>query len=596
MKINKELVLDYLNKNVDYTGKDDEYKMVLLYAKHGLYSGLALARFKNTYRLVEFTIDFIDQRFSIKGTSGKELKKTVGNLNALFNHGKLFPVREDKNLVHFTLLLSMLSSMLSIYLEKPNWGRGVYRTVMYHPLAEMLANTLVDYQVRTGKHFIMKNVLPLLLALEYNQDKGHSLRKAFGLSKKQVPRFIDMISNEMLFFDNFYTNKVYERYDRVRKVKVNIVPSINTYYNYHHKINASNKDGVEDTKVRYCLSEFTNLMALWQKVDEARNAIGFEDLVYHYLQGVDKERGYHDSTDYFNENKDVIEKVSIFLSAVYCFGVPEHPLPDDWGDKDRTIADIVLTRGLVSKGYIDVASIIQLFVYAYASGYHQQALDFGDLLYTYKDYFHMVSKYPNYVKYPRYLKTAHDVAARNQDALKQDSYNIRQQYKKYKRLEGSFGKWSMVLFKTAKEIVTEGQQQSNCVGSYVDYVDAKKDLILGLRKTDDITSSNVTVELSFVDYNVTKDNPSGLTLVQTYAPYDTKLDPEQTSALLSYCKKMHIAVDDQHGTLSKDHTIKRISISPTLPKGAHEEEKEDVSKEKEEQVAAYEAQNAVKAS
>lgn len=130
-------------------------------------------------------------------------------------------------------------------------------------------------------------------------------------------------------------------------------------------------------------------------------------------------------------------------------------------------------------------------------------------------------------------------------------------------------KYSMVLAASPKEIVTEGSQQSNCVGGYVNSVAKGEDIILFLRKSDDINKSWVTVEL--------QNRNDKLSIVQTYATYNNSLDQEQKIALATWAKYAQVELGNNVFGLSSLTPAEFRSLAKTTQ--VHGEISEDIHQE-----------------
>ena len=103
-----------------------------------------------------------------------------------------------------------------------------------------------------------------------------------------------------------------------------------------------------------------------------------------------------------------------------------------------------------------------------------------------------------FVLFPSDLRIAHDTAARL-DQAKKDAVIEQAISVAYPALEKmysySHGGFSIVVPKSAKEIVAEGHALRHCVGSYTTSVAKQKCAILFLRRTDDINAPFVTLRV-----------------------------------------------------------------------------------------------------
>lgn len=222
------------------------------------------------------------------------------------------------------------------------------------------------------------------------------------------------------------------------------------------------------------------------------------------VEQVGKERGYHDSDTYIHQ---IIDYIKYSYSRENLINMQK------------------------SEKYEDINfSFTNMIRYLYFSCYHQQALGFRQALDILEDYWKVIPNSKGVSKYPRYLKTAHDVASNNYQVIKDFSkvLGVYDNYKKHSELEGICKNTAFIVAMTPSEISDEANQQSNCVAGYINSVSENKTTIMFMRDANNIEHSKVTFEI--------KDG----TLIQAYATYDRPLDKEQSSMLLGYCKLMNI--------------------------------------------------------
>jgi PcfJ-like protein len=119
-----------------------------------------------------------------------------------------------------------------------------------------------------------------------------------------------------------------------------------------------------------------------------------------------------------------------------------------------------------------------------------------DFIYDYANMSNSVSK-DNYDRYPRYLKTYHDVAAKNFNLAKNTLFK-----NKFKNIASNFVKYeysneiySVVRPQKAEDLSREGSVLNHCVASYVERVAEESTVIMFLRKNSDITTPFVTLEI-----------------------------------------------------------------------------------------------------
>lgn len=249
-----------------------------------------------------------------------------------------------------------------------------------------------------------------------------------------------------------------------------------------------------------------------------------------YVHEVDDERGYHDADKWFKQlYNDFMDNPYSTLNQhddrFYWYNVP-----------------YIYQASLLATN--DKQAWMHTVKYFYGSLYHQQAIDsVREAGRLYLDYADLVKDFDSWVRYPRYLKVAHDIAIRNTHALHnfEDNHGIINKYHKYNHLEGTNGDYSFMLAYDAKEIVDEGQQQSNCVAGYVDSVATGQSLIMFLRKEQ--AKSWVTIELR-------QNNDNTLTMCQVFEPFNAPLHDESKQALHAWAKLNNINIAKSIGGCS----------------------------------------------
>ncbi|QIA28590.1 hypothetical protein [Phage f2b1] len=128
-----------------------------------------------------------------------------------------------------------------------------------------------------------------------------------------------------------------------------------------------------------------------------------------------------------------------------------------------------------------------------------QGLDAGVAIDHYRDYLRMVHEmeYERFDRYPKFLKTAHDVVARNHkvklsaEELEQWNANV----EKAKSFTYSYGDYKIITPEVPKDLVREGNVLGHCVGSYIKKVVRGTSTIMFLRDKLDETHPLVTVEI-----------------------------------------------------------------------------------------------------
>jgi hypothetical protein len=106
-------------------------------------------------------------------------------------------------------------------------------------------------------------------------------------------------------------------------------------------------------------------------------------------------------------------------------------------------------------------------------------------------------EYTNFTKYPRFLRTYHDIVTRNYNSISDEVTNRKfaKATEEHRHLETTIGDYAIVVPAEAKELVTEGNVLHHCVGGYVKKVADRRSLIVFLRDKVKKDEPLVTVEI-----------------------------------------------------------------------------------------------------
>jgi len=141
----------------------------------------------------------------------------------------------------------------------------------------------------------------------------------------------------------------------------------------------------------------------------------------------------------------------------------------------------------------------RLIRYIYFECDVSQGIDTSVAISNYKDYIRMVveMEYERYERYPKFLKTAHDIAARNHKitltAEERAQWDIN--VEKAKEFEYSYRGYTVVVPTEPKDLVREGNVLGHCVGSYVKKVVRGTSTLVFLREKSEMNYPLVTVEI-----------------------------------------------------------------------------------------------------
>lgn len=152
---------------------------------------------------------------------------------------------------------------------------------------------------------------------------------------------------------------------------------------------------------------------------------------------------------------------------------------------------------------------------------------------TLEDYASMqkaMSKNGKFNKYPKYLKTIHDITVSNyntfkteySDELFSNRINTNLSYESIK------DNYTIIVPSCCNDIKQEGVDMHNCVGSYINKIIDGKTQIVFLRRFNKPKESLVTVEI--------RNNA----LSQAFRQYNTSLTKDDTEFLKKYCKAKNI--------------------------------------------------------
>ncbi|MFC8686050.1 PcfJ domain-containing protein [Brevibacillus porteri] len=179
-----------------------------------------------------------------------------------------------------------------------------------------------------------------------------------------------------------------------------------------------------------------------------------------------------------------LEKVQEFLSNEKSYLYGEHVY------RSRPAIEIAKRYNLPIKHFIR---------YIYFECDVSQGLNAYAALSDYADYIRMTTEmgYERFDRYPRFLRTAHDIASRNykiklnEEEMKEweTSYQINKQY------EYSYQGYKIFPPKDPSDLIKEGNVLGHCVGSYVNKVRKGTSVILFLREREDVESPLVTIEV-----------------------------------------------------------------------------------------------------
>lgn len=138
--------------------------------------------------------------------------------------------------------------------------------------------------------------------------------------------------------------------------------------------------------------------------------------------------------------------------------------------------------------------------------------------------------------FPKSLKLAHDMAARNYkiqiNENKQAMFGNAVSAKDYQDLTYADKEWLVLAPKASNDLVVEGQKQSHCVGTYIDYVVYGSHYILFMRRTDDPDTPVITLDV----------DPKERSLVQYRGFANRSPDEDEMKFIKKWAKKKGLKV------------------------------------------------------
>lgn len=128
-----------------------------------------------------------------------------------------------------------------------------------------------------------------------------------------------------------------------------------------------------------------------------------------------------------------------------------------------------------------------------------QGLSASIAISQYRDYIRMTKEmgYERFDRYPKFLRTAHDIASRNY-RIKLNEREVQEWNKAYetnKSFEYQYRNYKIFPPKEPSDLVREGNVLGHCVGSYINNVRKGLTTILFLREKEDIECPLITIEV-----------------------------------------------------------------------------------------------------
>lgn len=202
-------------------------------------------------------------------------------------------------------------------------------------------------------------------------------------------------------------------------------------------------------------------------------------------------------------------------------------------DKNDLLKEFINYNGylqeLITTHNYDVKALAE-YVYNYLTKF--EGLTDREAFRLLRDYYQMAKIIGRKVKrYPKYLKSMHDIIQSNYDAYKENYDEILFKSIIIKDLEYTDKIFSIINPKSTKDIIAEGTDLNHCVSSYVNKILEKETYIMFLRKTKELEDSLITLEY--------KNN----SIIQAKGSYNRSLTEDEKSFLEKYCKNKKIELN-----------------------------------------------------
>ena len=554
MKLKKETITDKMKAYAMVNGEklQDGSYIAFFNTSKGIYSGVTYLpekEIKNVYGevtrkrkdiLYGFLLDFANGKVLLDSASGNPIKPNANNLNKAFPNPLLMTKMESRAgqmLGHFAHMLGAVNS------EEYNSGRGLYRAVM-NPYAETFY-----------KDFIIDNEGNLKDGSMNGADMfktGAWYRHRLHIGRQEWGQLL-LLFSEYALRGSVNINTLPEIYD------IKELPQLNQQlYQAHKKGNLRKDLGLG--KGAYNALRHINIGGIYNMISDRNNIIeNWQETLKR--QKFDKQMTLAIDKLYQSNMTILIDRESL-----------TNILRNNYND----VKDII--------NYIETAgkevNIYKLVEYLAVDIFTHQAVPLYRALNLLKDYYQMVYMYPNFVKYPKYLTVAHDIAQRNyrqQNNANLDS-EISKHYEKHAEREGMFTygghRFAVLALRSAKEIIGEGTAQSNCVGSYSTSVASGHSFIFSLRRLDTPSKSWITIE-------VDKNNQ----IVQSYQTYNQSISGQATEYLSAWANRVglefasHVtgmAVNNGTVMAAKarkvDESIEELHVSPKTASAVPDDE------------------------
>jgi len=219
------------------------------------------------------------------------------------------------------------------------------------------------------------------------------------------------------------------------------------------------------------------------------------------------------------ENEFGIDKIIDFYNNEF----------DSIYNKDSSISRCALK---IAKNYN--LPIKKLLRYVYFECDVSQGLSSFTAIEQYNDYIRMTTEmgYERFERYPKYLRTAHDIASRNYKIKLNEIELIewQERYEENKQYQYTYGGYKIFPPSKPEDLIREGNILGHCVGSYINKVKKGLSVILFLRDKNDIDHPLVTIEVK------------NKIIIQTKGKMNESPRPEEKKIIKAFAEKFDLVI------------------------------------------------------
>lgn len=507
MKLKKETITDKMKAYAMVNGEklEDGSYIAFFNTSKGIYSGVTYLpekEIKNVYGevinkrkdiLYGFLLDFANGKVLLDSASGNLIKPNANNLNKAFPNPLLMTKMESRAgrmLGHFAHMLGAVNS------EEYNSGRGLYRAVM-NPYAETFYKDFIIDNEGNLKDGSMNG------ARVFKAGSWYTSHLKVG---RQEWGQLLLLFSEYALRGSVNINTLPEIYD------IKELPQLNQQlYQAHKKGNLRKDLGLG--KGAYNALRHMNIGGIYNMISDRNN------ITENWQETLKRQKF----------DKQMTLAIDKLYQSNMTILIDQESLTNILRINYNNVQDII--------NYFETAgkevNIYRLIEYLAVDVVTHQAVTIYHAISILRDYYQMVYMYPNFVKYPKYLKVAHDIAQRNYKQQKNANLDgeISKHYEKHAEREGMFTygghRFAVLALRSAKEIIGEGTAQSNCVGSYSTRVASGHSFIFSLRRLDTPNKSWITVEVDENNH-----------IVQSYQTYNQSISGQATEYLSAWANRV----------------------------------------------------------